>query len=55
MEKYADLIADLISVPKVLVNDVFESDFIHFKREDKQVKCESESLWNITWKDLELI
>jgi hypothetical protein len=55
MEKYADLISDLISVPKVLVNDVFESDFIHFKREDKQVKCESESVWNTTWKDLELI
>ena len=55
IEKYGELIADLISVPKVLVNDVFESDFIHFKREDKQVKCESESLWNTTWKDLELI
>ena len=55
MEKYADLIADLISVPKVLVNDVFESDFIHFKKENKQVKCESESIWNTAWKDLELI
>lgn len=55
MEQYGDFIADVINVPKVLVNDVFESDFIHFKRENKQVKCESESLWNTTWKDLELI
>lgn len=55
MEQYGDFIADIINVPKVLVNDVFESDFIHFKKENKQVKCESESLWNTTWKDLELI
>ena len=55
MEKYADLISDLISVPKVLVNDVFESGFIHFKKDTTQVKCESESLWDIAWKDLELI
>lgn len=55
MEQYGDFIADIINVPKVLVNDVFESDFIHFKKENKQVRCESESLWNTTWKDLELI
>ena len=55
MEQYGEFIADIINVPKVLVNDVFESGFIHFKKENTQIKCESESLWNTTWKDLELI
>lgn len=55
MEQYGQFIADIINVPKVLVNDVFEMDFIHFKKENTQVKCEAESLWNVAWKDLELI
>ncbi len=55
MEQYGSFIADLINVPNVLVNDVFESDFIHFKRDDLQIKCESEGEWNNAWKDLELV
>ena len=55
MEQYGSFIADLIHLPNVLVNDVFESDFIHFKKEDIQIKCESDSEWNNAWHDLELV
>lgn len=55
MEQYGDFIADLISIPKVLVNDVFERDYIHFKRDENILKCNSSENWEGTWKELQII
>lgn len=55
MEQYGDFIADLIDVPKVLVNDVFESDYIHFKRDESMLRCNSSDSWEPTWKELQII
>jgi hypothetical protein len=55
MEKYGDFIADLMDIPKVLVNDVFESGYIHFKKENTEFKCESEGEWNDKWTDVILV
>jgi hypothetical protein len=55
MEQYGDFIADLISIPKILVNDVFERDYIHFKREENILKCNSSENWERTWKELQII
>jgi len=55
MEQYGDFIADLISIPKVLVNDVFESDYIHFKCDENIVKCNSSENWERTWEELQII
>ena len=55
MEKYGKFVADLIDVPIVLVNDVFESDYIHFKKENTEFKCGSEDLWNEQWDDIILV
>lgn len=55
MEQYGDFIADLISIPKILVNDVFESDYIHFKRDENIVKCNSSENWERTWEELQII
>jgi len=55
MEQYVDFIADLINVPKVLVNDVFESDYIHFKRDKNILKCNLSESWETSWKELEII
>lgn len=55
MEQYGDFIADLIDVPKVLVNDVFESDYIHFKRDEDILRCNSSESWESTWEGLKII
>ncbi len=55
MEKYGDFIARKINVPNILVNDVFESDYIHFKKEDMIVRCEAKSNWNEHWDEMNII
>jgi hypothetical protein len=55
MEKYGDFIAQKMDVPNILVNDVFESDYIHFKRGDMIVRCEAESSWNEHWDLMNII
>jgi len=55
METYGDFIADLMCIPKVLVNDVFESDCIHFKKENTEFKCESETEWKDKWDEAILL
>ena len=55
MEKYGDFIAHLMDIPKVLVNDVFESDYIHFKNEKKTAKSEDISDWVPMWEELDLL
>jgi hypothetical protein len=55
MEQYGDFIAQIIGIPKVLVNDVFESDYIHFKNEEKLSKGEDDSDWEKVWEDLNLL
>jgi len=55
MEQYGDFIADLISIPKVLVNDVFETDYIHFKKDEKIYKCETKSDWKEVWYELDIV
>jgi len=55
MEQYGDFIAQIIDVPKVLVNDVFESDYIHFKTGDKMLKIEDQSDWKSLWEDMDLL
>jgi len=55
MEQYGDFIADLINVPKVLVNDVLESDYIHFKRDENILKCNLSESWETTWNELKII
>lgn len=55
MEPYGDFIADLMDIPKVLVNDVFEIGYVHFKKENKEFKCESEGEWYKEWSESILI
>lgn len=55
MEKYGDFIAHLMDIPKVLVNDVFESDYIHFKNKKKTTKSEDISDWLLMWDELDLL
>ncbi len=55
MELYGDFIADIIGVPKVLVNDVFESSYIHFKKENTEFKCEPGGEWKQKWDDIILV
>jgi hypothetical protein len=55
METYGDFLSDLFNAPKVLVNDVFESDYIHFKINENVLKCSVNSRWEDTWKKLEII
>jgi len=55
METYSDFLCNLLNTPKVLVNDVFERDYIHFKREENLSKCEVDSRWEDTWKEMDII
>jgi hypothetical protein len=55
MEIYGDFIANIIGAPKVLVNDVFESSCIHFKKENIEFKCESKDEWGEKWDEVILV
>lgn len=55
MEKYGSFIANKINAPNILVNDVFESDYIHFKKENNTYKCETDSDWLPLWEDLDIV
>lgn len=55
MEKYGDFIADLVSIPKVLVNDVFESNYIHFKRDENIIRCDANSKWEDHWAEMNIL
>ena len=55
MEKYGDFIAHKMYIPNILVNDIFESDYIHFKKENDTYKCESKSNWEHVWEDLDIV
>lgn len=55
MEKYGDFISDLISIPKILVNDIFEKNYIHFKKGEKICKNEYGLIWNPIWEELDIV
>jgi len=55
MEPYGSFIAQKMNIPNILVNDVFESDYIHFKKENNTYKCESKSDWKPLWENLGIV
>ena len=55
MERYGAFIAQKMGIPNILVNDVFESSYIHFKKENNTYKCDSKSNWELVWEDLDIV
>lgn len=55
MEKYGGFISEKIGSSIILVNDVFEKDYIHFKKDDNLCKSDNNSSWDKVWEDLKII